>query len=160
MSQLLSVETVVLKSGKTVSGRLIGGSDKTLVLKNSAGEEESIEIVDVENIQSPNAYRVLIPVTSSQTNTQPVMVADSIRFQSSTGRIQKPQISASKPLGIEPGVSRKTIAAYLFADTVSTIAPAVVAPLVLGRSLSRPLNQLKQYNTLNALSSIPATPSK
>ncbi len=134
-------EVVSKTDGTIITGQVVGGDEKSLSLHKTNGDIVAIEFVPIANIESPRAFSFFLPVLRNQASTSSFLQGQtaSIRFTSSNGgqRLVASKRIVSPLLGDEQGIKKSQILSFLAMDLFWTIAPAIVAPLVINNKNNR-----------------------
>ncbi len=138
LSQQPVFELVETTDGKMISGLILEGDNKSLVIHKTDGNNESIEFTRITNISSPRAFTFQIQLLAQPQQAARFIEGEALgaRFQpaSAGGNLATLPRPLFKPLGDEHGLKAAPFGALILCNFISLVAPAIAAPLVLARS--------------------------
>lgn len=160
-------ETITLKSGNAVSGNVRSITASDINFEVLPGKVDKIALADVVNIDSPFAFRGVVPVSQVKINpdNQDISAdAGTVSFAIPGRSANNTKVAVLPPSnlpGTEGGISKGKIIAMVGVDTVNTLAPLIAIPIVvpLGeRSAQRGLNAYQQADFANYFFNLPVGP--
>jgi hypothetical protein len=147
-------ETVTTQDGKSLTGRIIAGDEKSLTLRLADSTVADIACGRIARLQSPRAFTFVIPMLGAGPNVASFQ-AEALNMRltpaaPSAGGLFVAAMPRTRLLGDDPGIKKRSIAAFMLTDFITTIAPAIALPMVVGRPQKGPENVLKAFNLWSA----------
>ncbi len=149
-------EMIETTDGAKISGHIIDGDQDSVVMRSNAGSDVRIAFASMSNIQAARAFAFSFPskgaLEPSPLGRDLGGTAAAVLRPTLSNPSAAPLITMSKTKlpGDEHGISNRSMAALIFLDFCSTIAPAIVAPVVLGHHLNGAKTILQEANLRNA----------
>ncbi len=160
-------ETLTLKSGNSVSGNVRSITATDINFEVLPGKVDKIALADIVNIDSPFAFKAVVPVSQVKINpdNQDITAdAGTVSFTVPGRSANSTKVAVLPPSnlpGTEGGITKGKIVAMVGVDTVNTLAPLIAIPIVvpLGeRSAQRGLNAYQQADFANYFFNLPVGP--
>ncbi|MBK9141832.1 MAG: hypothetical protein IPM23_05000 [Candidatus Melainabacteria bacterium] len=149
-----------LKDGSILAGRIRSVNDSTVDFQDSLGKTRRIEKSDIDTVESPRAFYFEIPAENVKIDPASGKIdadATVINFTATTALKKRGMFASKVPTeprsqlaGTEGGVTKPALAGMLFMDVVNTIAPAIVAPIVIPLSTQSAQRGIDDFNNNDA----------
>lgn len=154
------LDNIRLKDGSILAGRIRSVNDTTVDFQDSLGKTRRIEKSDIDTVESPRAFYFNIPADNVKIDPASGKIsadATVITFTPTTALKKRGMFASKVPTeprsqlaGAEGGVTKPALAGMLFMDVVNTIAPAIVAPIVIPLSTQSAQRGIDQFNNNDA----------